>query len=62
MPHFSCRKLPQVFHFFDYDFYKETMTYLGFRCKSPIHTEFFHKQDSMYVVAKLIKLDLILEK
>jgi len=57
MSHFSCRKEPQVFHFFDYDFYKETMAYTGFRSKSPIHTESFHKRGSMHIVAKPIKLD-----
>lgn len=58
MPYFSRRrKEPRVFRFFDYDFYKETMTYLGFRSKSSIHIEFFHKWGSMHVVAKPIKLD-----
>ena len=61
MTHFSCRKEPQVLCFFHYDFYGETMTYLGFRCKLPIDTEFFHKWGSMYVVAKTMKLDYWLD-
>lgn len=56
MPHFSHRKEPQVFHFFDYDFYEETMTYLGFRSKSPIHLKFFHITGSLHIAAKPIKL------
>lgn len=57
MPYFSCRKEPQVSHFFDYDFYKETMTYLGFRSKPSFHIEFFHRRGFLHVVAKPIKLD-----
>lgn len=58
MPHFSCEKEPHVLRFFNYDFYGETVTYLiRFRCKLPIHTEFFHKQSSMYVAAKPKTLD-----
>lgn len=52
MPHFSCRKELQLFYFFNYVFYGETMTYVGFRHKLPIHTEFFHRQGSM-LVAKM---------
>lgn len=57
MPHFSCTKEPHILHFFNYDFYGETITYLRFRCKLPMHTEFFHKQSSMYVAAKTKTLD-----
>lgn len=51
---FSCRKEPQVFNFFYYDFYGKTMTYLGLRYKLPIHTIFLLR----FCVCEKLKLTL----